>query len=259
LDKSLHFVHEMDPVLAHSLRYLFDVAEQYEDVKRKSEVDVEALERMKEMEEKVEAMCLFFTVASEPSIELMLNGSEKQVRAQDLKLFVALSVDFLLRKGIQSQVSAFLKGFNAISDSAALQLFHAEELEQLLCDTEATLWDAEGRELCQHIVCDHGYTPESRAIGDLIAILCRLSPEEQRLFVRFVTGSNRLPLGGLAKLQPKLTVVRKLGAAEENDGLLPSASTCTNYLKLPEYSSRDVMRERLLYCIREGQYSFHLS
>jgi E3 ubiquitin-protein ligase TRIP12 len=112
-------------------------------------------------------------------------------------------------------------------------------------------------------VCDHGYTRESRSIGDLVAILCELSAAEQREFVRFVTGANRLPRGGLAKLEPKLTVVRKLpevpGAGAENDAVLPSASTCTNYLKLPAYSTRAVMKERLLYCIREGQGSFHLS
>jgi hypothetical protein len=32
---------------------------------------------------------------------------------------------------------------------------------------------------------------------------------EQRRFLRFVTGSPRLPPGGLAALQPRLTVVRK--------------------------------------------------
>jgi E3 ubiquitin-protein ligase TRIP12 len=32
---------------------------------------------------------------------------------------------------------------------------------------------------------------------------------EQRAFLRFVTGSPRLPPGGLAALQPRLTVVRK--------------------------------------------------
>jgi E3 ubiquitin-protein ligase TRIP12 len=35
--------------------------------------------------------------------------------------------------------------------------------------------------------------------------------------------------------------------------------TCANYLKLPPYSSREVLEERLLFAVREGQGSFDLS
>lgn len=33
--------------------------------------------------------------------------------------------------------------------------------------------------------------------------------EQQRAFLQFVTGTPRLPIGGLASLNPKLTIVRK--------------------------------------------------
>ena len=35
--------------------------------------------------------------------------------------------------------------------------------------------------------------------------------------------------------------------------------TCANYLKLPDYSSKEVMRERILTAINEGQGAFLLS
>lgn len=34
--------------------------------------------------------------------------------------------------------------------------------------------------------------------------------EQQKAFVKFVTGAPRLPIGGLASLNPKLTIVRKV-------------------------------------------------
>ena len=93
-----------------------------------------------------------------------------------------------------------------------------------------------------------------------------------------------MPPGGLAALQPRLTVVRKApsdaaaaialqqqqqmqqeggggdgGGFAAADGDLPSAMTCVNYLKLPPYSSKEAVRDRLLYAIREGQGSFDLS
>lgn len=43
------------------------------------------------------------------------------------------------------------------------------------------------------------------------------------------------------------------------DDYLPSVMTCVNYLKLPEYSSKAVMREKLAVSMKEGVGSFHLS
>lgn len=35
--------------------------------------------------------------------------------------------------------------------------------------------------------------------------------------------------------------------------------TCVNYLKLPDYSTPESLRERLGVAMREGQGAFHLS
>ena len=43
------------------------------------------------------------------------------------------------------------------------------------------------------------------------------------------------------------------------DDYLPSVMTCVNYLKLPDYSTSDIMREKLRVAAMEGQLSFHLS
>ena len=43
------------------------------------------------------------------------------------------------------------------------------------------------------------------------------------------------------------------------DDYLPSVMTCANYLKLPDYSTKEIMREKLRLAAAEGQYCFHLS
>jgi E3 ubiquitin-protein ligase TRIP12 len=68
-------------------------------------------------------------------------------------------------------------------------------------------WSAEY--LAETIKFDHGYTSQSAPIHFLLEVLCEMDGVEQRRFLRFVTGSPRLPPGGLAALQPSLTVVRK--------------------------------------------------
>ena len=98
----------------------------------------------------------------------------------------------------------------------------------------------------------------------------------RRSYLQFITGSPRLPIGGMLNLavpfvtrsrhagfrglNPPLTVVRKPHEAPLTaDDYLPSVMTCVNYLKLPEYSSKAVMREKLNIAMREGVGSFHLS
>uniref|UniRef100_A0A8C9EZ69 E3 ubiquitin-protein ligase n=1 Tax=Pavo cristatus TaxID=9049 RepID=A0A8C9EZ69_PAVCR len=69
-----------------------------------------------------------------------------------------------------------------------------------------------------------------------------------------------LLLIGFRSLNPPLTIVRKTFESTENpDDFLPSVMTCVNYLKLPDYSTIEIMREKLLIAAREGQQSFHLS
>ena len=44
-----------------------------------------------------------------------------------------------------------------------------------------------------------------------------------------------------------------------SDDYLPSVMTCVNYLKMPDYSTIDVLKAKLDVAIREGQGAFHLS
>ena len=65
---------------------------------------------------------------------------------------------------------------------------------------------------------------------------------------------------GFKALTPPLTIVRKTFETSENpDNFLPSVMTCVNYLKLPDYSSSEIMQIKLRLAAEEGQLSFHLS
>jgi E3 ubiquitin-protein ligase TRIP12 len=71
---------------------------------------------------------------------------------------------------------------------------------------------------------------------------------------------NYFLLSGFRSLSPPLTIVRKSFETTENpDSFLPSVMTCVNYLKLPDYSTVEIMRDKLHLAASEGQLSFHLS
>jgi len=60
----------------------------------------------------------------------------------------------------------------------------------------------------------------------LIETLLELNPEQKKKFIRFATGSNRLPYGGLKELRPKLTMVKKTTHGYPAKDYLPSVMTC---------------------------------
>ncbi|KAL3531894.1 hypothetical protein ACH5RR_005415 [Cinchona calisaya] len=204
---------------------------------------------------RIEDLCLEFTLPGYPDYVLKSASDSKMVNMSNLEEYVSFVVDATIRTGISRQVEAFKSGFDQVFPIRHLQLFTEEELERLLCG-ERELWDS--NELLNHLKFDHGYTASSPPIVNLLQIIQEFDHEQQRLFLRFVTGAPRLPSGGLASLNPKLTIVRK-HCSNWADADLPSVMTCANYLKLPPYSSKERMKEKLLYAITEGQGSFHLS
>jgi E3 ubiquitin-protein ligase TRIP12 len=151
-------------------------------------------------------------------------------------------------------------------------MFNESELEAVICG-QGEQWTPEMLTEC--ITFDHGYNALSPPIKNFCDILSAFTPDQQRSFMRFVTGAPRLPPGGLASLQPRLTVVCKQPSSTVGlssidsapvaagtplaDGDLPSAMTCASYLKLPPYSCTEIMLERLTYAMSEGQGSFDLS
>ena len=90
--------------------------------------------------------------------------------------------------------------------------------------------------------------------------MCKLDKYGQRQFLIFTTGTPRLPIGGFKALSPKLTIVKKtFEKGDEPDKYLPTVMTCQNYLKLPEYSSYDILEKKMILAMKEGGKEFNLS
>ena len=83
-------------------------------------------------------------------------------------------------------------------------------------------WSVEA--LTDTIKFDHGYTATSTAISFFLDILTELDAADQRRFLRFVTGSPRLPPGGIAALHPR--------CAPPNCVLHPSAKAAVQHTML---------------------------
>ncbi|XP_037630904.1 E3 ubiquitin-protein ligase TRIP12 isoform X5 [Sebastes umbrosus] len=259
---SSHDLVNIDPSVAKSIQHLEDIIRQKkrleQDRSQTRETLQQALESLNMNGCSVEDLGLDFTLPGYPNIELKKGGKDFPVTIYNLEEYLRLVVYWTLNEGVSRQFESFREGFESVFPLHHLQYFYPEELDQLLCGSKSETWDVKTlMECCRP---DHGYTHDSRAVRFLFEVLSSFDAEQQRLFLQFVTGSPRLPVGGFRSLNPPLTIVRKTFESTENpDDFLPSVMTCVNYLKLPDYSSIEIMREKLLIAAREGQQSFHLS
>lgn len=205
----------------------------------------------------VEGLEINFTLPGFPSIELIENGSDINVDSNNVDDYISKVVDFTIGLGVEKQVESFIKGFSEVFPYSSMLIFSPNELVELLGNANED-WSYET--LISAIHADHGYTVDSPSVQNLITLMTKFSKQERRLFLQFLTGSPRLPIGGFKNLKPVFTVVLKHSEGDlKPDNYLPSVMTCANYLKLPNYSSSDILEERLMKAVNEGAGAFLLS
>ena len=180
--------------------------------------------------------------------------------------YIDLYVDWLLSESVAKQFSAFKRGFlkvrarapcarvapalpptvvlelgasSQVCGGEALALFRAEELELLVCGNPRLDFEA----LESAAKYEDGFDATSDVVRNFWAVVHEFDAEKQRALLKFVTGSDRAPIDGLAKMP---FVISRNGPDSER---LPTSHTCFNHLLLPSYPTREKMREKLLVAI----------
>ncbi|KAJ3411244.1 Ubiquitin fusion degradation protein 4 [Chytridiales sp. JEL 0842] len=258
----LHLLKHIDSTLYNSLADLKKYAQLRDAIVKNQSLSAE--DRTKALSEitvkgaKLEDLCLDFTMPGYPEIELIPNGSDTPLTLDNVSEYVDMVVELTVGSGVAKQIDAFRSGFNRVFAVSDLRSFSVQELGLLISGNENEDWSIETLVDC--IKADHGYTADSRAIRFLVEMMSTYSPVERREFLMFVTGSPKLPIGGFKAFSPPLTVVCKnVETGRKPDDYLPSVMTCVNYLKVPDFSTLEVMKQRFDVAIKEGQGCFHLS
>ena len=177
------------------------------------------------------------------TVDLVPDGGLVPVTALNRREYVRLYVQYTLDVSVAPQFEAFQKGFHKVCGGDALDLFEAEELELLICGNPVLNF----QDLEKGATYEDGYIATSKSVLHLWSVLHSFDEEEKRQFLCFVSGSDRSPIDGLSKLA---LVVSRNG---DEDHRLPSAHTCFNHLLLPDYSSPEVLKERLMFAMTQSE------
>uniref|UniRef100_A0A671Q0C4 E3 ubiquitin-protein ligase HACE1 n=1 Tax=Sinocyclocheilus anshuiensis TaxID=1608454 RepID=A0A671Q0C4_9TELE len=189
-------------------------------------------------------------------VPLKPGGIAIQVTQDNKEEYVQLVTELRMTRAIQPQIDAFLQGFHTFILPSLIQLFDEYELELLL----SGMPEIDVMDWKKNTEYTSGYDLQEPVIQWFWEVVENLTQEERVLLLQFVTGSSRVPHGGFAFLLGGSGLQKfTIAAVPYTSNLLPTSSTCINMLKLPEYPSKDVLRDRLLVALHCGSYGYTMA
>ena len=137
-----------------------------------------------------------------------------------------------------------------------LRMFARRELQLLISGDEGGL-DVD--DMQRHTALQQ-FGPAHDVVRWFFEVVRELTPQQQRQLMMFATSCSNAPLLGFAYLQPPFTLARQLAdnGSDAGDANLPSAASCFNVLRLPVYSSKQALKEKLIIAI-ESRAGFEFS
>ncbi|KAL4232649.1 E3 ubiquitin-protein ligase [Mactra antiquata] len=188
-------------------------------------------------------------------VDLKPNGNKILVTDSNKSEYVQLVTELRMTRAIQPQIENFLSGFHQFIPSRLIRMFDEYELELLLSGIpEIDLED--WKQNTNYVDCSEDYD----IVKWFWEILGEINEQEKVLMLQFATGSSRLPYGGFSKLSSgdgpqKFTI----SLVRYTQDLLPSASTCINFLRLPDYPSKELAKQKLLVALQCGSQGYGMT
>jgi ubiquitin-protein ligase E3 A len=170
------------------------------------------------------------------SVPLCKDGSNVPVTKANRKEFVDAYVKWALDTSVARTYEPFARGFLRVCGSPLFfQILEPEELELLLCGTH----ELDFHELETSTVYKEGYTAQTPVLRWFWEVVHGWTNEQRKALLAFATGLVRAPIKGLKALN---FCIQRAGPDSDS---LPASHTCFNILDLPEYSSKEKLRNKL--------------
>lgn len=186
------------------------------------------------------------------TIDLINNGRNISVTYENRRQYIDLVVEYILTKSIQKQLDAIKQGLFELIDENLISQFTEAELELLVCGiTKIDVEDWKRNTVYDKCSEDHF------AVLWFWKAVNEFDDDERSKLLKFCTGTSRLPYGGFANLQGNIRDQKfRISFIQGKSEKLPTAHTCSNTLDLYEYSSYQILKDKLLYAISQQSEGF---
>jgi len=180
------------------------------------------------------------------------NGNNIQLTKENSKEWCELAKEARLNES-QEAINSVLKGLEDVIPSHLLRLCTSQDLEVKICgkpDIDVVL-------LKRHTEYN-GVDQNASQVQFFWQVLESFTQQERRAFIQFAWAQERLPANDqeFIRTGTKMQIKPFLGA-HEPDKVFPKADTCFFHLTLPEYSSPQILKERLLTAINFDSHSMN--
>eukprot|EP00092_Neocalanus_flemingeri_P034441 GFUD01037450.1.p1 GENE.GFUD01037450.1~~GFUD01037450.1.p1 ORF type:complete len:1075 (-),score=271.40 GFUD01037450.1:205-3429(-) len=199
--------------------------------------------------------------------ELIPGGRSINVTNSNRISYIHHMAHFKMHRQIATQVAAFRNGFRSVIPTDWLSLFSGPEVQRLISGDNSPI---DLKDLRRNTSYYGGFHDSHRVVAWLWEVLEKdFTDKEKSMFLKFVTSCSKPPLLGFENLEPPFSIRCVEVADDEDDGdtvgsvlrgflalrrkdpvnRLPTASTCFNLLKLPNYQKKSTLKEKLRYAI----------
>lgn len=204
----------------------------------------------------VEELGLNFTVVNNDLgeaqvVELKAGGKDIPVTTANRIAYIHLVADYRLNRQIRPHCLAFRQGLANVVSLEWLRMFDQQEIQVLISGAQVPISLEDLKSFTNY---SGGYSADHPVIRVFWRVVEGFTDEEKRKLLKFVTSCSRPPLLGFKELYPAFCIHNGGPDLER----LPTASTCMNLLKLPEFRDEALLRGKLLYAI-ECAAGFELS
>jgi hypothetical protein len=201
--------------------------------------------------------------SAQQTFELIPNGSQIRITADNFKEYSFHYRQYRLKE-FNRQINYIREGLHSIVPSYYLNLFTESELEEAVCgkghiDVELLKRNTNYR---------HGYNQNSPVIEYFWKVISEMFNEEQKkMLLVFTWGRSTLPVrdedftskftiskfrvedGNVDQALPRKSILIYFRKRERHKLCILVSRTCTFTLDLPEYSTVEIMYDRLNYAI----------
>ncbi|KAM7413228.1 hypothetical protein PAMA_020550 [Pampus argenteus] len=180
-------------------------------------------------------------------VELDPEEPGKCVTSSNKKEFVEAFVNYAFNKSVEQVFKEFKRGFFKVCDIDVVEFFQPEELQAVMVGQENYDWEV----FKQNTVYEGEYHAAHENIVTFWQVFEKLTAEEKKKFLLFLTGCDRVPFLGMESIKMRVAVL-----PDATEIHFPESLTCHCLLLLPIYRRYPVertMRDRLLQAINHNR------
>ncbi|XP_026277054.2 E3 ubiquitin-protein ligase HERC2 [Frankliniella occidentalis] len=183
-----------------------------------------------------------FSTPSASGVEMPLSTRHRRITPENRHEYIQLALNYRLHE-FDQQVAAVREGLARVVPVPLLALFRGYELETMVCGSPDI-----PLALLKSVATYRGVDAGAPLVRWFWEVMEEFNTQERSLFLRFVWGRTRLPRSK-ADFRGRDFVLQVLDKYNPPDHFLPESYTCFFLLKMPRYSCKPVLLEKLKYAI----------